>query len=95
MKPISAVVDLSAVFIVTMAMWSLRFLEIFDIGPITMAVSLVLVFALLAFRSQSPSIIGLDKLPSTPRLFTEAGRLLPLRARNSIAALVKLQTFST
>lgn len=70
-------VDILIVVFVLTSVWSLRFLGVPDVGPMTMAVALALVFGLLKFRGQSVGLIGLNALPPARQLLAEAGRLLP------------------
>ena len=69
--------DLLLIFLAVSGAWSLRFLGVPYVGPITMAVGIVTVFALLKMRGQHHAVIGLGPLPPRNELLKNAGRLLP------------------
>jgi membrane protease YdiL (CAAX protease family) len=72
-----AALDLGFVFSIVMATWSLRFLDIPQVGPLTMAVALAGVFGVLYFRDQPLTSIGLLPLPPFTDILRSSGRLLP------------------
>lgn len=73
----SAAVDLLIIVLIVSLTWSLRFTGISYVGPITMAVALLVVFSLLRLRAQSGAAIGLGDFPAVTQLLRDAGRLLP------------------
>lgn len=77
MSRVSALIDLLVLVTAVMAAWSLRFAGIPYVGPLAMAVGIIVVFILLRLRGQTLEEVGLGRVPPTATLVTEALRLLP------------------
>jgi membrane protease YdiL (CAAX protease family) len=72
-----SLIDLLILAAAVMGTWSLRFTGLSYVGPLTMAVGLLVVFALLRWRRQPASAIGLVPIERPSTVVREAGRLLP------------------
>lgn len=72
----SAGIDLLIMAVVIMGTWSLRFLEVGKVGPLTMAVALVAVGLLLRHRHQTAAVIHLLPLPPFRAVLRDAFKLL-------------------
>ena len=82
-----------------MATWSLRFTGVSYVGPLTMAVGLLAVFALLKWRGQAVSEIGLVPIDGPGPVFREALRLLALtgdtKSGRILAAILQAAWFGS
>lgn len=77
MSRTQALIDLVVLVAAVMAAWSLRFAGIPYVGPIAMAVGILVVFLLLRLRRQTLAELGLGRVPPMAILVPEALRLLP------------------